>query len=105
MRAMIADLKADMEQLRERWEQVQPRLVAEVERTNEENTRLTQAMSTHRAELEKVRKEQDEIERRYKAELTIAQLEVSVASEFEDDDEDDPAEQQEPSLLHVLNED
>jgi hypothetical protein len=30
---------------------------------------------------------------------------AAVASEFEDDDEDDPAEEQEPSLLHVLNED
>jgi hypothetical protein len=30
---------------------------------------------------------------------------AAVASEFEGDDEDDPAEEQEPSLLHVLNED
>jgi hypothetical protein len=37
MEATIADMKTDMEQLRERWERVQSRLVAEVERTNEEN--------------------------------------------------------------------
>jgi hypothetical protein len=30
---------------------------------------------------------------------------AAVALEFEDDDEDDPAEEQEPSILHVLNED
>jgi hypothetical protein len=38
-------MKTDMEQLRERWEQVQSWLVAEVERTNTENVRLTQTMS------------------------------------------------------------
>jgi hypothetical protein len=81
MKATITDMRADMEQLRERWEQVQPRLVAEVERTNEENTRLTQAMSAHQAELEKARKEREEAERRYKSELAIARLEVSVANE------------------------
>jgi hypothetical protein len=80
MRATIADMKTDMEHLRERWEQVQSKLVAEVERTNEENTRLAQAMSAHQAELEKARKEREEAERRYKAELAIAQLEVSVAN-------------------------
>jgi CHAT domain-containing protein len=30
---------------------------------------------------------------------------VAAGSEFEDDDEDEPAEEQEPSILHVLNED
>jgi hypothetical protein len=45
MEATIADMKTDMEQLWERWELVQFRLVAEVERTNEENARLTQTMS------------------------------------------------------------
>jgi chromosome segregation ATPase len=45
MEVTIADMKTDMEQLRERWEKVQSRLVAEVERTNAENARLTQAMS------------------------------------------------------------
>jgi uncharacterized protein YlxW (UPF0749 family) len=72
MKATITDMRADMEQLRERWEQVQPRLLAEVERTNEENNRLTQAMSTHQAELEKARKERDEAERQCKSELAIA---------------------------------
>jgi hypothetical protein len=53
MEATIADMKADMEQLRERWEFVQSRLVAEVEHTNEENARLAQAMLDHREEVEK----------------------------------------------------
>jgi hypothetical protein len=30
---------------------------------------------------------------------------AAAASEFEDDNEDEPAEEQEPSILHVLNED
>jgi hypothetical protein len=41
MEATIADMKTYMEQLRERWKLVQSRLVAEVERTNAENARLT----------------------------------------------------------------
>jgi uncharacterized protein YukE len=81
MKATITDMRADMEQLREKWERVQPRLVAEVERTNEENTRLTQAMSTHQAELEKARREREEAECRCKSELAIARLEVLVANE------------------------
>jgi chromosome segregation ATPase len=63
---------------------VQSRLVAEVERTNEENARLTQAMSTHREEMEKARKDRETAERRHRqgqAELSIAQLELTVAKE------------------------
>jgi hypothetical protein len=45
METTIADMKTDIEYMRERWERVQSRLVAEVERTNEENARLTQALS------------------------------------------------------------
>jgi CHAT domain-containing protein len=30
---------------------------------------------------------------------------AAAGSEFEDDDEEDPAKEQEPSILHVLNED
>jgi hypothetical protein len=30
---------------------------------------------------------------------------AAAASEFEDDDEDEPVEEHEPSILHVLNED
>jgi DNA repair exonuclease SbcCD ATPase subunit len=40
MEAAIAGMKTDMEQLWKRWEQVESRLVAEVERTNAENARL-----------------------------------------------------------------
>jgi galactokinase len=81
MEATIADMKIDMEQLRERWEQVQSRLVAEVERTNAENARLTQAMSDQQ---EKAQKERDAAESRYRqrqAELGVAQLELAVAKE------------------------
>jgi hypothetical protein len=30
---------------------------------------------------------------------------AAAGSEFEDDDDEDPTEEQEPSILHVLNED
>jgi hypothetical protein len=30
---------------------------------------------------------------------------AAVASKFEDDDKDEPAEERQPSILHVLNED
>jgi regulator of replication initiation timing len=55
MEATIADMKTDMEQLRERWELIQSRLVAEVERTNEENARLTQALSDQQAKAQQER--------------------------------------------------
>jgi chromosome segregation ATPase len=58
-------MKMDMDQLREHWEQVQSQLVAEVERTNEENTGLKQAMTNQNAELDKVRKERDAVVRRH----------------------------------------
>jgi uncharacterized protein YigA (DUF484 family) len=73
-----------MEQLRKRWEQVQSRLVAEVERTNTENARLNQAMSDQQAELDKARKERDAAESRHRQrqeELGLAQLELAVAKE------------------------
>jgi hypothetical protein len=84
MEATIADMKTDMEQLRERCELVQSRLVAEVERTNEENTRLTQALSDQQVEVAKAQKERDAAESRHRqrqAELGIAQLELAVAKE------------------------
>jgi DNA repair exonuclease SbcCD ATPase subunit len=59
-------MRTDMEQLRKRWEQVQARLVAKVERTNAENARLHQAMSDQQAELDKARKERDAAERRHR---------------------------------------
>jgi chromosome segregation ATPase len=80
----FAGTKTDMEQLRKRWEQVQSRLVAEVERTNAENTRLNQAMSDQQAELDKARKERDAAESRHRqrqAELGLVQLELQVAKE------------------------
>jgi hypothetical protein len=81
METTIADMKTDMEYMRERWERVQSRLVAEVERTNEENARLTQTLSDQQA---KAQKERDAAESRHhqsQAELSIAQLEVAVAKE------------------------
>jgi chromosome segregation ATPase len=84
MEAAFAGMKTDMEQLRKRWEQVQSRLVAEVECTNAENARLNQAMSDQQAEVDKARKEQDAAESRHRqrqAELGLAQLELAVAKE------------------------
>jgi septal ring factor EnvC (AmiA/AmiB activator) len=58
--------------------------VAEVERTNTENARLHQVMSDQQAELDKVRKEREATERRYRqsqVELGLAQLELTVAKD------------------------
>jgi chromosome segregation ATPase len=77
-------MKSDLENTWERWKQVQARLVAEVEHTNEENARLKQAMTVQNTELEKVRKERDAAIRRHRqvqAELRIVKLELSVAKD------------------------
>jgi hypothetical protein len=77
-------MKTDMDQLQKRWEQVQARLVAEVERTNAENAGLHQVMSDQQAELDKERKEREAAECRHRqkqAELGLAQLELAVAKE------------------------
>jgi chromosome segregation ATPase len=77
-------MKTDIDQLRKRWEQVQARLVAEVERTNAENAGLNQAMTEQQAELDKARKEREAAERRHRqkqAELGLAQLELAVAKD------------------------
>jgi hypothetical protein len=75
-------MKADLDKTRERWKQVQARLVSEVERTNEENTGLKLAMTVRNAEIDKVKQERDAAIRRHRqvqAELGIVQLELSVA--------------------------
>jgi chromosome segregation ATPase len=84
MEKAMDGMKTDMEQLRKRWEQVQARLVAEVEHTNAENARLNQAMSDQNAELDRPRRERDAAERRHRqsqAELGLAQLELTVAKD------------------------
>jgi chromosome segregation ATPase len=63
LRNAEADMKTDIEYMWERWERVQSRLVAEVERTNEENARLTQALSDQQA---KAQKERDVAESRHR---------------------------------------
>jgi hypothetical protein len=58
--------------------------VAEVERTNAKNARLSQAMSDQQAELERATRERDAAERRHRqsqAELGLAQLELTVAKD------------------------
>jgi hypothetical protein len=58
--------------------------VSEVERTNEENTRLKQAMTDQNAEIDKVRKERDAAVHRHRQsqpELGIVQLELTVAKD------------------------
>jgi chromosome segregation ATPase len=77
-------MKTEMDQIRERWEQVQAWLVSEVERTNEENTRLKQAMTVQNAELDKVRQEREVAIRRHRqaqAKLSIVKLELTVAKD------------------------
>jgi hypothetical protein len=67
--------------------------------------------TSHRVEISKLLDFQETLVGRMRKEMqTIAEpikpAEPAVAgSEFEDDDEDEPAEEQEPSNLHVLNED
>jgi leucyl-tRNA synthetase len=66
---------------------------------------------SHRAEISKLLDFQDTLVERMRKEMEAVAEPIkpaepaAVASEFEDDDEDDPVEEQEPSLLHVLNED
>jgi hypothetical protein len=77
-------MKTTIDQIRERWKQVQARLVSEVERTNEENTGLKQAMTVRNAELDKVRQEQEVAicrHRQAQAELGIVKLELTVAKD------------------------
>jgi chromosome segregation ATPase len=77
-------MKTEMDQIRERWEQVQSRSVAKVECTNEENIGLKQAMTVQNAELEKVRQEREAAIRRHRqaqAELGIVKLELTVAKD------------------------
>jgi chromosome segregation ATPase len=81
METTIADMKTDMEYMRERWERVQSRLVAEVERTKEENARLTQALSDKQAKAQKERDAAESRHRQRQTELGIAQLELAVAKE------------------------
>jgi hypothetical protein len=75
-------MKTEMDQIRERWKQVQARLVSEVERTNEENNGLKQAMIVRNAELDKVKQEREAAIRRHRqvqAKLGIVKMELSVA--------------------------
>jgi hypothetical protein len=66
---------------------------------------------SHRAEISKLLDFQDTLVGRMRKEMEavaepIKPAETAAAgSEFEDDDKDEPAEEQEPSILHVLNED
>jgi hypothetical protein len=66
---------------------------------------------SHRVEIARLLDFQDTLVDRMRKEMEAVAEPIkpaepaAVASEFEDDDEDDLAEEQEPSLLHVLNED
>jgi hypothetical protein len=65
---------------------------------------------SHRAEISNLLDFEDTLVERMQKEMNVVAEPIkpaepaAVASEFEDDDEDEPAEEQEPSLLHVLNE-
>jgi hypothetical protein len=66
---------------------------------------------SHRAEITKLLDFQETLVGRMRKEMeTVAEPikpaePAATGSEFEDDDDEDPAEAQEPSILHVLNED
>jgi hypothetical protein len=66
---------------------------------------------SHRAEISKLLDFQDTLVGRMRKEMEAVVEPIKPAetaaegSEFEDDDEDEPAEEQEPSILHVLNKD
>jgi chromosome segregation ATPase len=50
-------MKSELEKNKERWKQIQTQLLAEVERTNEENERLKQAMASRNAETDRLKQE------------------------------------------------
>jgi predicted nucleic acid-binding Zn-ribbon protein len=58
-------IKAELDQSKERWTEIQTRLVAEVERTNAENVRLQQAIMSRDAEMGKLKSEWDAAVRRH----------------------------------------
>jgi hypothetical protein len=68
---------------------------------------------SHREEITKLLDFQDTLVNRMRKEIeTVAEpikpaepAAVAQGSDFENDDDEDPAEEQEPSILHVLNED
>jgi hypothetical protein len=74
-------------------------------------TDLLRLAESHRAEIAKLLDFQDVLVERMRTEIEAVAKPIgtagpaAVASEYEDDEEDDPAEEQEPSILHVLNED
>jgi chromosome segregation ATPase len=77
-------MNVDMEKNKERWKQIQTRLVTEVERTNEENARLKQAMTSWNAATDRLKQECDEAVRRHRQpqeELGLLRLELSVVNE------------------------
>jgi chromosome segregation ATPase len=77
-------MNVELEKNKERWKQIQTRPVTEVERTNEENARLKQAMTSPNAATEKLKQERDEAVRGHQQaqeELGPLRLELSVAVE------------------------
>jgi hypothetical protein len=77
-------MKSELDKNKERWKLIQARLVAEVERTNEENIGLKQATASRNAETDKLKQERDAAMRRHRqaqAELGTLRLKLSVAKE------------------------
>jgi predicted nucleic acid-binding Zn-ribbon protein len=75
-------IKAELDQSKERWTEVQTQLVVEVECTNEENGRLKQAMASRNVEMGKLKSERDAAVRRHqqvREEIGPSKMELQVA--------------------------
>jgi predicted nucleic acid-binding Zn-ribbon protein len=76
-------MNTKLEKNKKRWKQIQTRLVAEVERTNEENDQMKQALVSRNVETDKLKQERDAVVHRHRqaqAELGPLQLELLVAT-------------------------
>jgi chromosome segregation ATPase len=75
-------IKAELDETKERWKEVQTRLVVEVERNNEENGRLKQDMVSGNVETGNLKSERDAAVRRHQQvceEIDPLKLELQVA--------------------------
>jgi predicted nucleic acid-binding Zn-ribbon protein len=75
-------LNAEQQKSKETWKRIQTRLVAEVERTTEEDGRLKQVMESLNVETNKLKQEWDTVARRHRQaqeEVGPLRMELSVA--------------------------
>jgi chromosome segregation ATPase len=75
-------MKAELDQIKDRWTEIQTRIVAEVEHTNAENIRLQQVITSRDAETGKLRSERDAAVPRHhqvREEIGPLKMELQVA--------------------------